>query len=105
MVAKLFVGGRLGPKIRNFPSARPVILARGATRMTNRTRYFMASSGAVVVAGLITGLVAYRGGGVQPLFASSLQTELAFVPSDAAVVAYADVRAIMDSELRQRLKL
>ncbi|MEO7274169.1 MAG: hypothetical protein ABI211_19395 [Vicinamibacterales bacterium] len=53
----------------------------------------------------MTGLVAYRGGGVQPLFASSLQTELAFVPSDAAVVAYADVRAIMDSELRQRLKL
>jgi hypothetical protein len=65
----------------------------------------MASSGAVVVASLITGLVAYRGGGVQPLFASSLQTELAFVPADAAVVAYADVRAIMDSELRQRLKL
>ncbi|MEO7789259.1 MAG: hypothetical protein ABIX28_06750 [Vicinamibacterales bacterium] len=73
--------------------------------MTNKTRYFMATSGAVVVAGLMTGLVAYRGGGVQPLFASSLQTELAFVPSDAAVVAYADVRAIMDSELRQRLKL
>ncbi len=73
--------------------------------MTNRTRYFMASSGAVVVAGLITGLVAYRGGGVQPLFASTLRAELAFVPSDAAVVAYADVRAIMDSELRQRLKL
>jgi hypothetical protein len=73
--------------------------------MTNRTRYFMASSGAVVVAGLVTGLVAYRGGGVQPLFASTLKTELAFVPSDAAVVAYADVRAIMDSELRQRLKL
>ena len=73
--------------------------------MTNRTRYFMASSGAVVVAGLITGLVAYRGGGIQPLFASTLKAELAFVPSDAAVVAYADVRAIMDSELRQRLKL
>jgi len=73
--------------------------------MTNRTRYFMASSGAVVVAGLITGLVAYRGGGVQPLFASTLKAELAFVPSDAAVVAYADVRTIMDSELRQRLKL
>ena len=73
--------------------------------MTNRTRYFMASSGAVVVAGLITGLVAYRGGGVEPLFASTLKAELAFVPSDAAVVAYADVRTIMDSELRQRLKL
>jgi len=73
--------------------------------MTNRTRYFMASSGAVVVAGLVTGLVAYRGTGIQPLFASTLKAELAFVPSDAAVVAYADVRTIMDSELRQRLKL
>ena len=27
------------------------------------------------------------------------------MPADAAVVAYADVRSIMDSQLRQRLKL
>ena len=39
--------------------------------MTKKTRYFMAGSGAVVAAGLITGLVAYRGGGFQALSAST----------------------------------
>ena len=72
--------------------------------MTKKTRYFMAGSAAIVVAGLCTGLAAYYGGGFPALSASTGPTELAFVPADAAVVAYADVRAIMDSELRQRLK-
>jgi hypothetical protein len=73
--------------------------------MTKKTRYFMAGSAAVVAAGLCTGLVAFYSGGFQALSASTGPTELAYVPADAAVVAYADVRAIMDSELRQRLKL
>jgi hypothetical protein len=72
--------------------------------MTKRTRYFMAGSAAVVAAGLCTGLVAFYSGGFQALSASTGPTELAFVPADSAVVAFADVRAIMDSELRQRLK-
>lgn len=72
--------------------------------MTKRTRYFMAGSAAVMAAGLCTGLVAYYGGGFQALNASTGPTELAYVPADAAVVAYADVRAIMDSQLRQQLK-
>jgi hypothetical protein len=72
--------------------------------MTKKTRYFMAGSAAVVAAGLCTGLVAFYSGGFQALSASTGPTELAYVPADAAVVAYADVRAIMDSELRQRLK-
>jgi hypothetical protein len=72
--------------------------------MTKKTRYFMAGSAAIVVAGLCTGLAAYYGGGFPALSASTGPTELAFVPADAAVVAYADVRAIMDSDLRQRLK-
>jgi hypothetical protein len=65
----------------------------------------MAASAAVVVSGLCTGLVAYYGGGFPALSASRGPIELAYVPSDTAVVAYADVRAIMDSELRQRLKI
>src|SRR4051794_30491958 len=73
--------------------------------MTKSTRYFMAASTAVVVSGLCTGLVAYYGGGFPALSASRGPIELAYVPSDTAVVAYADVRAIMDSELRQRLKI
>lgn len=73
-------------------------------RMTKQTRYFMAGSAAVLAAGLCTGLVAYYGGGFQALSASTGPTELSYVPADASVVAYADVRSIMDSELRQRLK-
>jgi hypothetical protein len=72
--------------------------------MTKRTRYFMAGSAAVLAAGLTAGLIAYYGGGFQALSASTGPTELSYVPADATVVAYADVRAIMDSELRMRLK-
>jgi hypothetical protein len=72
--------------------------------MTKQTRYFMAGSAAVVVVGLSVGLVGYYSGGFQALSASTGPTELAYVPVDTAIVAYADVRAIMDSELRQRLK-
>src|SRR6185436_1561274 len=72
--------------------------------MTKRTRYFLAASGAVLAAGLGTGLVAYYSGGFQPVSASAVSNELRYVPADASVVAYADVRAIMDSDLRARLK-
>jgi hypothetical protein len=72
--------------------------------MTKKTRYFMTGSAAVLATGLCTGLVAYYGGGFQALNASTGPTELAYVPADSAVVAYADVRSIMDSELRQRFK-
>jgi hypothetical protein len=72
--------------------------------MTKSTRYFMAGSAAVMAVGLCTGLVAFYGGGFQPVWASSVSTELVYVPADATMVAYADVRSIMDSELRQQLK-
>jgi hypothetical protein len=72
--------------------------------MTKKTRYFMAGSAAVLAAGLGTGLIAYYTGGFQPVSASAVANELRYVPADATLVAYADVRAIMDSELRARLK-
>jgi hypothetical protein len=72
--------------------------------MTRNTRYFMAGSAAILTAGLCTGLVAYYGGGFQALSASTGPTELRYVPADAAVIAYADVSAIMNSELRLRIK-
>ncbi|HEX6464501.1 MAG TPA: hypothetical protein VFZ98_08615 [Vicinamibacterales bacterium] len=73
--------------------------------MTKRTRFFMAGSAAIVIAGLCTGLVAYYGGGFPSLSASrSGPAELSYVPADATVVAFANVREIMDSQLRQRLK-
>ena len=74
--------------------------------MTKKTRYFMGGSAAILVAGLGTGLVAYYGGGFPSLSASrSGPAELSYVPADAAVVAFANVREVMDSQLRQRLKL
>lgn len=72
--------------------------------MTKQTRYFLTGSAAVLTAGLCTGLVAYYAGGFQPVSAAPVANELRYVPADATVVAYADVRAIMDSDLRQRLK-
>lgn len=71
--------------------------------MTKRTRYFMAGSAAVLTAGLGAGLVAYVSGGFPSVSAAPVANELRYVPADAAVVAYADVRSIMDSELRTRL--
>jgi hypothetical protein len=72
--------------------------------MTKKTRYFMAGSAAVLAAGLGTGMIAYYTGGFQPVSASAVANELRYVPADATLVAYADVRAIMDSDLRARLK-
>src|SRR5918998_6344416 len=72
--------------------------------MTKKTRYFMAGSAAVLAGGLCTGLVAYYGGGFQPLSASAVPDAIRYVPADSTVVAYADIRAIMDSEFRMRLK-
>jgi len=73
--------------------------------MTKKTRYFMAVSAGIVVVGLGSGLVAFYGGGFPSLSASrSGPAELAYVPADSAVVAYANVREVMDSQLRQRMK-
>ena len=72
--------------------------------MTKKTRYFMAGSATVLGVGLCTGLIAYYAGGFPTISAAPVASELRYVPSDATVVAYADVRSIMDSELRARLK-
>lgn len=72
--------------------------------MTRKTRYFMAGSAAVVAAGLCAGLIAYYAGGFQPVSAAPVANELRYVPADSTVIAYANVRSIMDSELRARLK-
>jgi hypothetical protein len=72
--------------------------------MTKKTRYFMAGSAAVLAAGLGTGLIAYYTGGFQPVSASAVANELRYIPADVKMLGYVDVRAIMDSDLRQRLK-
>lgn len=73
--------------------------------MTPRTRTFVVGSSAVLIGGLGVGLLAYYGGLSGGAFAREVgPDELAYVPADAAVVAYADVREVMASELRQKLR-
>jgi hypothetical protein len=73
--------------------------------MSRRTRYFLVGSAAVIILGLGTGLVAYYNGNLPlGLGARSADTELAYLPADAAAVGFADVRAVMNSEFRQKLR-
>jgi hypothetical protein len=64
-------------------------------------------SGFVLAAGLGTGLVAYYGGGLPTLASAGRAVgpdELKYVPEAAAVVAYANVRDVMNSEFRQKIR-
>lgn len=72
--------------------------------MTKRTRYFIAVASLIMVAGLGTGLVAYFNGGLPLAAFRSGPEDLGYVPSDSSVVAYANVRDIMSSEFRQKLR-
>jgi hypothetical protein len=73
--------------------------------MTRRTRYFLVGSAVVVMLGLGTGLVAYYNGALPlGLGRHASDSALGYLPSDAAAVGYADVRAIMASEFRQKLR-
>jgi len=74
--------------------------------MSNKkTRYFVAIMGAILAVGLGTGLVAsYMGLPVSVFTSAAGPDELQYVPADAAVVAYANVREVMNSEFRQRFK-
>jgi hypothetical protein len=71
--------------------------------MNARTRYLVIASLLVLAVGLGTGLVAYYVG-LPALQRHPGPAELEFVPRAAAIVAYADVREVMRSELRQRLR-
>jgi hypothetical protein len=70
--------------------------------MTRKTRYFVLTAMAVLLIGLAGGLIAYlaydRGS-----IAGGVPREIRYVPADAALVAFADVRAVMSSDLRRSL--
>ena len=71
---------------------------------SRRTRYVVLASGGVLAAGLCGGLVAYLNRGLPRGVAADAPAELAFVPANATAVAYADMRAVMASEFRRRLR-
>jgi hypothetical protein len=71
--------------------------------MTKRTRLFLTGSAGILVVGLGTGVVAsYMG--IQTIIGGDGPADLAYVPQDARVLAYANVREVMDSELRAKLE-
>ncbi len=73
--------------------------------MTVKTRYFVIVSLLVVFVGLGTGLVAYYVGfPTSAFYSGSGLDELRYLPSTASVVGYVEVREIMASDLRQRLR-
>jgi hypothetical protein len=75
--------------------------------MTKRTRLFLLVAAGVLVVGLGTGLIAsYMGMGLSTLAVgrSDGPDELHYLPADAKVVAYANVRDVMSSELRQKVR-
>jgi len=75
--------------------------------MNKRTRLFLAIASGILAVGLGTGLVAAYVGGFQGLtiIGGDGPPELAYVPADTGFVAYADVRDVMDSEVRRKLSL
>ena len=73
--------------------------------MTTRTRYFVIASLLVLTIGIGTGLLAYYVGVPGGLLVDrDGPGELEYLPRDAAIVAYADVREIMTSDIRQKIR-
>ena len=73
--------------------------------MTFKTRYFVIVSLLVMFVGLGTGLVAYYVGfPASAFFSTGAPDELRYMPSTASVVGYVEVRELMASDLRQRLR-
>jgi hypothetical protein len=72
--------------------------------MTRRTRLFVLIAAGILVAGLGTGLLAsYMNIQSLTLIGGNGPEEFAYVPSDARVLGFANVRAVMDSEVRKKL--
>ncbi|MXZ71078.1 MAG: hypothetical protein F4Z04_06180 [Acidobacteria bacterium] len=71
--------------------------------MSRGTRYVVFGGGGLVVAGLAVGLVAWLGGGL-PALAQGHPDELRYLPADAAIISFANVRDVMNSDLRERLR-
>jgi hypothetical protein len=72
--------------------------------MSKKTRVFVVTAAAILAVGLTSGLVASFMGLPVAFSRAAGPDELQYVPADTAVVAYANVRQIMDSEFRERFR-
>jgi len=68
--------------------------------MKKRTRVFLFAAASVLIASLATGLVAWA----TRVSAAAATDELAYVPATALMVAYADVRGLMNSPFHDRIR-
>jgi hypothetical protein len=72
--------------------------------MTKRTRLFVLIAAGILVVGLGTGLLAsYMNVQTLTLIGGNGPEEFAYVPADAQMLGFANVRAVMDSEVRRKL--
>lgn len=71
--------------------------------MTRRTRLFLFGSGGILVVGLGTGVLASYMGLQSVVIGGDGPSELAYVPADTHALVFANVREVMDSELRRKL--
>lgn len=72
--------------------------------MTRQTRYFVLVASGLLVVGLVTGLFAYVNRGAALAVSVTGPVELAYVPPNASIVAYANVREVMLSDFRERIR-
>ena len=72
--------------------------------MTHQTRYFVLGASGLLVVGLVTGLFAYVNRGAALAVSVTERDELVYVPSNASIVAYANVREVMLSDFRERIR-
>ena len=72
--------------------------------MTHQTRYFVLGTSGLLFIGLCTGLFAYFNRGAALAVSVTGPVELAYVPSSASIVAYANVREVMLSDFRERIR-
>jgi hypothetical protein len=72
--------------------------------MKNRTRLFLVVAVGVLVLGLGTGLLASYGFQNFAIIGGNGPDDLAYIPSEARMVAFADVSDLVNSELRQKVR-
>ena len=87
-----------------FAGPAGILIAKSMT-MTTRTRYALLGGAGVMAVGLAGGLAAWVSSSLPSLvLAQERPDELRYVPSEATILSFANVREVMDSELRRRLR-
>ena len=72
--------------------------------MTHHTRYFVLGASGVLAIGLCAGLFAYVTRGAALAVSVTGPVELVYVPPDASIVAYANVREVMLSDFQEQIR-